>query len=77
VNLKTTSFSSLESYSPYLLLQKVSKNPHAFAIHSNMPLQFIATCPKHKRPFFGHSRASRIKTYKFPMSLFIILIFYK
>jgi hypothetical protein len=27
---------SLESYNPYQLIQKVSKNPHAFAIHSNM-----------------------------------------
>jgi hypothetical protein len=27
----------LESYNPYLFPQKVSKIPHAFAIHSNMP----------------------------------------
>jgi hypothetical protein len=33
VNPKITSSSSLESYGPYLLLKKASKNPHAFAIH--------------------------------------------
>jgi hypothetical protein len=27
----------LESYDPYLLLQKNSKNLHAFAIHENIP----------------------------------------
>jgi hypothetical protein len=37
VNPETTYNGSLESYSPYLLLQKVSKKPHTFAIHSNMP----------------------------------------
>lgn len=28
---------SLESYGPYPLFQKVSKNPHIFAIHRSMP----------------------------------------
>jgi hypothetical protein len=37
VNPKTTRSGSLESYDPYLLPQKVSKNLHAFAIHSNIP----------------------------------------
>jgi hypothetical protein len=36
----------LDSYNSYLLRHKVSK------IH--MHLQFIATCPKHKMPFFGY-----------------------
>jgi hypothetical protein len=36
VNPKTTCSGSLESYNPYLFPQKVSKNPHTFAIH-NMP----------------------------------------
>jgi hypothetical protein len=46
MNPKTTCIGSLKSYNPYLLPQKVSKNPHAFA--------FITTCPKQERPFFGH-----------------------
>jgi hypothetical protein len=36
----------LESYDPYLLPQKISKNLQAFAIHSNMPntkSHFLAT----------------------------------
>jgi hypothetical protein len=37
VSPKITCSSSLGSNDPYQLLQKVSKNPHAFAIHSNMP----------------------------------------
>ena len=36
-NATTPCSGSLESYDPYLLLQKVSKYPHAFAIHCNMP----------------------------------------
>jgi hypothetical protein len=37
MNATTPCRGSLESYDPYLLPQKVSKYPHAFAIHCNMP----------------------------------------
>jgi hypothetical protein len=37
MNQKTKFNGSLESYDPYLLAQKVSKYPHAFAILNNMP----------------------------------------
>jgi hypothetical protein len=37
MNPKTTWRGSLESFGPYLLLKKVSKNPHAFLIHNKMP----------------------------------------
>jgi hypothetical protein len=37
MNPTTPCSGSVESYDPYLLHQKVSKNPPAFAIHSDMP----------------------------------------
>jgi hypothetical protein len=37
MNPTTPCSGSVESYDPYLLPQKVSKYPHAFAIHCNMP----------------------------------------
>jgi hypothetical protein len=37
VNPTTPWSYSLKSYNPYLLLQKVFKYPHAFAVHCNMP----------------------------------------
>jgi hypothetical protein len=57
VNPKTTCSGSLEIYDPYLFPQNVSK------IH--MHLQFIAACPKHERPFFGHWRALGVNKVSF------------
>jgi hypothetical protein len=53
---KVTYSVSLESYHLYLQPQKVSKTPHTFAIHTNMP--------KTQKAIFGHQRALGVKCKK-------------